>query len=124
MAISDLKLSIAIIAVIAVSFCSAKSLGSSADTFQESTPAQPNITACEDCNSLVWYWDNISGPPAKTPEALAQGIKEHCKPPPFDEIFCKAIDKKELPFAEAWFKHKQHPEVNPCEEVKICPDHQ
>ncbi|KAI1716792.1 hypothetical protein Ddc_10370 [Ditylenchus destructor] len=119
------KLSIAIVALMAVGFCSALSVGfQGIEARLGGIFAQGNgnkaCDVCCKCCAVVNILDQwIHQVDSGTAEQVAQIVQCSCtNPEPHDE-FCKAIAGKESAFGEAYVNYRQGGPL-PCEVVGIC----
>ncbi|KAI1716735.1 hypothetical protein Ddc_10309 [Ditylenchus destructor] len=128
----SLRLSFAMIALMAVGLCSAKSVGfqSIEARFGESF-AQGNgrdLTPCQVCEIFVKVYDEAFSKdlPIFTADIVAYTIQSICHvlPPTVPQElleFCKGISGKESDFGKAYVKYYQHGKTGePCKEVGIC----
>ncbi|KAI1707108.1 hypothetical protein Ddc_14991 [Ditylenchus destructor] len=119
-----------IVALMAVGFCSAKYVGFQGieARFGEIFAQGNEGGACQMCEDVVKAYDELlpgSLPPG-TAEFLAEGQKEVCDNlpptvPPECVEFCKAINGKELDFAKAYVKYRDHEKKGePCLKLSIA----
>ncbi|KAI1708416.1 hypothetical protein DdX_11796 [Ditylenchus destructor] len=118
---SVVKMSIVVFAFMALSSCSAKSVGLSnlASLAQVSTQSD-EIDNCQFCNYFVHVLDEGGPKPEyNTSEKLAKGLEDICEPHP-EDVLCKALEGKFDVFAKAYFQHRDDPEVDPCKVAGVC----
>ncbi|KAI1709012.1 hypothetical protein Ddc_14028 [Ditylenchus destructor] len=116
---------IVVLAFMAFSLCSAKSVGLSSLTNLAQVSAQSDETvACQFCNDFVKGCDEHGVKPEyNTSEKMARGLQEICPQVPRgspDAAFCKAIKGNYRVFTDAYFQHREHPEVDPCKVAGVC----
>ncbi|KAI1702662.1 hypothetical protein DdX_15341 [Ditylenchus destructor] len=114
---SKFILIVSLVAFSIVGFCSAKSIGFNAIEAHD---------PCQFCKDIVANMDeSLPGelPPGSASE-IANFYKSICALgsvlPPSLEAFCKALAGKEQAFGEAYVKHHDQKEGDPCKEVQIC----
>ncbi|KAI1698321.1 hypothetical protein Ddc_19165 [Ditylenchus destructor] len=118
-------MSIVVVAFMAFSMCSAKSVGFK-NLAKQVFALSDETVACWVCHKNVAYWDTVKQLPEKinTPEKLAKAWEKNCRHVshgvPMAE-FCKAIAGKYDIFAKAYFQHRDNPEIDPCKVAGVCP---